>query len=273
MKVYVGVSSGQDSAAALYKLLTETDHEIYARNTRYRKLFSKTEMDFSESYTIRTMEWLKTNVRDFDFDINDAYVPDWSLYMPEDQRKYTDVSKEVVEKYYNKFVPEHGVTASGAVDTSGNKMPYIAFVMERFYNLTKHTKEMGADSLMTGHDSAQVNGSTGATKEFIEEAYNISIDFPLGNMHRFEIYESIPKELREIVNPCDTWWQRNGERHCGTCRKCLTRRIYNSHKYSIEELGNIWDEQVLNKQKDPKLGILVTGRASAVYLVDYLNNL
>ena len=33
MKVYVGVSSGQDSAAALYKLLTETDHEIYARNT------------------------------------------------------------------------------------------------------------------------------------------------------------------------------------------------------------------------------------------------
>ena len=274
MKIYVGMSSGQDSAAVLYKLLTETDHEIYARNSRYKKLYPKNEIDFFESYTKKTVEWLKTNVRDFDFDINDAYVPEWSFYLPEEKRKYTDVSKEVIEKYYNKFIPTQGIiNNAGVSDSSGNRLPYIALVIERFYNLAKHAKEMGADSLMTGHDSAQMRGNGGGGKAFVEEAYNVSVDFPLGHMHRFEIFESMPEELRKVMNPCDYWWKDKEKGHCGKCRKCLTRKIYYSHKYSMEELGKLYTDQVLNKLQDSKLGILATGRGTAWYTLEYLKRL
>ena len=275
MKIYVGISSGQDSAAVLYKLLTETDHEIYARNSRYKKLYPKNEIDFFESYTKKTVEWLKTNVRDFDFDINDAYVPEWSLYLPEEKRKYTDVSKEILEKYYNKFVPEkYDDSIKEVVDTTGNQKPYVALVMERFYSLAKHAKELNADLLVGGYDLGQLStGMTPACKAFVEEAYNVSVDFPLGHMHRFEIFESMPKELRKIMNPCDFWWKDKEKGRCGKCRKCLTRQIYYSHKYSMKELEKYYIDWVIKREKDPKLGVLATGKSSAWYTLEYLKRL
>jgi hypothetical protein len=64
MKVFAATSSSSDSIAMLYKLLTETTDDIVSRILT----LDASDQDLAQ-YPI-VCNWLKENVRDFDFDFS-----------------------------------------------------------------------------------------------------------------------------------------------------------------------------------------------------------
>ena len=240
MKVMHCMSSGQDSTLTLYNLLKDTDHEVYARYFRYTKFFSKNHLDFCEKYVINIANWLKENVRDFNFDIEIAEPPNWSFYLKPKDRVYDTASKEILEKYWDdKKQPmweKTGVTQQG-----------IAWVLERFYNYVPYVKKLKVDYAQTGNDRLQWLATLPSGANFYKDICDIPIRFPLieKNMGRIAIYSMLPDELKKVFNQCDNE-RKEGENWCGECLRCLTRIVYEQKRYTIEETEKIFNDN-LNK--------------------------
>lgn len=239
MKVLHCMSSGQDSTLTLYNLLKDTDHEVYARYIRYTKFFSKNHLDFCEKYVINIVSWLKENVRDFNFDIVIAEAPEWSFYLLKEYRVYDRVSKEILEKYWND--KKHSIW-----DRVGSTKNGPAWILERFYNYAVFAEKLKVDYVQTGNDKVQsfsMSGQIGGN--FYKDICDIPIRYPLveKNMGRIAIYAMLPEELKKVFNQCDND-QREGEKWCGECIRCLTRIVYEQKRYTIEETEKIFNDNI-----------------------------
>ena len=246
MKALHCMSSGQDSALTLYNLLRNTDHEVVAGYWRATHFFSKNHLDFCERYIYNIVDWLRTNVRDFEFRIEKAPSPTWSFFLPPEHRIYDDVvTKEILEKYWNDEL--HNATDDmGVLGDKG-----VAYILERFYGhyygmneINKHSRNK-IDYVQTGNDRIQVGyGLNKVGAALWKDITNVLMSFPLADekMGRVAIYDAIPDGLKNVMNQCDDT-QRQGENWCGHCVRCLTRQVHESGM-SIEETEKIFDVNV-----------------------------
>ena len=245
MKVLHCMSSGQDSTLSLYNLLKNTDHEVVAGYWRYTHFFSKNHLDFCEYYVEKIVDWLRTNVRDFQFRVERAPSPTWSFFLPPEHRIYDVVTKEILEKYWNDELHN----ASDDMEMMGDKA--VVWILERFYGhyywmneINKHSRNK-IDYVQTCNDRIQVYyGLNKVGASFWKDMTNVRLSYPLADekMGRVAIYDAIPDGLKNVMNQCDDT-ERDGENWCGHCTRCLTRQVHESGM-SVEETEKIFDENV-----------------------------
>ena len=245
MKVLHCMSSGQDSTLSLYNLLRNTDHEVVAGYWRYTHFFSKNHLDFCQKYVYNIVDWLRTNVRDFQFRVERAPSPTWSFFLPPELRIYDVVTKEILEKYWNDELHN----ASDDMEMMGDKA--VVWILERFYGhyywmneINKHSRNK-IDYVQTGNDRIQVYyGLNKVGASFWKDMTNVRLSYPLADekMGRVAIYDAIPDGLKNVMNQCDDT-ERDGENWCGHCTRCLTRQVHESGM-SVEETEKIFDENV-----------------------------
>ena len=230
MKVLHCMSSGQDSTLSLYNLLKNTDHEVVAGYWRYTHFFSKNHLDFCQKYVYNIVDWLRTNVRDFQFRVERAPSPTWSFFLPPEHRIYDVVTKEILEKYWNDELHN----ASDDMEMMGDKA--VVWILERFYGhyywmneINKHSRNK-IDYVQTGNDRIQVYyGLNKVGASFWKDMTNVRLSYPLADekMGRVAIYDAIPDGLKNVMNQCDDT-ERDGENWCGHCTRCLTRQVHES---------------------------------------------
>ena len=251
MKVLHCMSSGQDSTLSLYNLLRNTDHEVVAVYCRYTHFFSKNHLDFCQKYIYNIVNWLRTNVRDFQFRIEKAPSPNWSFYLSPEHRIYDDVvTKEILEKYWNDELQGGETTTNSFL-----KKSFIPWIIERFYcyyywmnEINRHSRNQ-IDYVNTGVDRTQFPHGNKVARDFWKDITNTELRAPLAEakLGRVAIYDAIPNELKNVINQCDDT-ERNGENWCGSCVRCLTRQV-NESGMSVretEEIFNIGIENLVN---------------------------
>ncbi|MEK9695298.1 MAG: hypothetical protein VW270_06005 [Candidatus Poseidoniales archaeon] len=207
MKVFAAASSSSDSTYLLYKLLTETTDDIVSRILH----LDASDHDL-EQYPI-VCNWLRENVRDFDFDF------------AEFEDRADDTKLETIRsKLYNVALLSemHDVDLICMGYNTYNWSPSNWYfqtteAIEKFY-------ERG--NLYTRLDHSIFRDYT-----------DIPIDWPLMSretkpMGRWQTWESIPQELQRLVSICP----------CGECSKCKCWEWYNKKKqegFSAEELDDL----------------------------------
>jgi len=195
MKVFVPASSTSDSSFLLYKMLKETDHEICSLI-----LNSDASEDEIINYSV-VCSWLSKNVRRFKFrhSFNEIQVHNNNItnkeYLIGWYAKRFDV--DLVCAGYNTYNWSHSNWFFQTEDP-----------IENFY-----TKE---NSYFRVDHSA------------IRDEWDGEIHWPLMNrketpIGRWQIWESLPEDLRNIVSRCK----------CGECPKCLCEKYY----YRMKSLG------------------------------------
>jgi len=270
MKVLHCMSSGQDSTLSLYNLLRNTDHEVVAGYWRYTHFFSKNHLDFCERYVYNIVDWLRINVRDFQFRVEKAPAPTWSFFLPPEYRIYDDVvTKEILEKYWNDEL--HNATDD--MGMSGDKA--VAWILERFYGyyywmneINKHSRNK-IDYVQTGNDRIQVYyGLNKVGASFWKDMTNVRLSYPLADekMGRVAIYNAIPDRLKNVMNQCDDL-ERDGENWCGHCIRCLTRQVHESG-ISVEETEKIFDMSV-----EEYLGVITDNLSDVKSSRNYYNKI
>jgi len=207
MKIFAATSSSSDSVFMLYKLLTETTDNIISRILR---------LDASDQDVARypiICNWLKENVRDFDFGF--AEFEDHA----EDNKSQT-----IISKWYNVALLSemHNVDliciAYNTYNWSPSNWHYQNFDIENFYRRGNQSYSRVDYSIVRDHT-------------------DIPIEWPLMNrkdkpIGRWETWELIPKELQKLVSLCP----------CGKCSKCKCWEWYNKKKkegFAAAELDDI----------------------------------
>ena len=83
----------------------------------------------------------------------------------------------------------------------------------------------------------------------------IPLDAPLAykyRISRLSIYDSLPEELKSRINQCN-YYKRKEENWCGGCLKCLTRKVYETKAYTLEETEQILNNYFAKKVHEFKL--------------------
>lgn len=207
MKVFAAASSSSDSTYLLYKLLTETTDHVISRILR----LDASDQDL-EQYPI-VCNWLRENVRDFDFGF------------AEFEDHASDIELETIRsKFYNiALLSEmHGVDLICMGYNTYNWSP------ANWYFQT-------TDPI--GKFYEKDNSYTRLDHSILRDYTDITIDWPLMSrkdkpMGRWETWELIPKDLQKLISICP----------CGECSKCKCWEWYNEKKkegFSAEELDNL----------------------------------
>ena len=207
MKIFVPTSSSSDSAYLLYKLLTETSDDITARIIR---------LDASNQDLVQypiVCNWLRENVRDFDFDFSEF----------EDRADDTKL-ETIRSKNYNVAL----LSEMHNVDLICLGINTYNWSHSTWYFQTTEPIE---NFYRKGNLYSRVDHS------ILLDYTDISIDWPFMNrkgkdMGRWQIWESLPKELQKLDSHCS----------CGECAKCKCWSWYNKKKkegLSAAELDDI----------------------------------
>jgi len=207
MKIFAATSSSSDSIAMLYKLLTETTDDIISRILR----LDASDQDVAQYPII--CNWLKKNVRDFDFDF--AEFEDHS----EDNKSQT-----IRLKNYNVAL----LSEMHNVDLICLGINTYNWSQSTWYFQTTEPIE---NFYKRGNPYYRVDHS------ILRDYTDIPIEWPFMNrkdkpMGRWETWELIPKELQKLVSLCP----------CGKCSKCKCWEWYNEKKkegFSAIELDDI----------------------------------
>lgn len=207
MKIFAATSSSSDSIAMLYKLLTETTDDIISRILR----LDASDQDL-EQYPI-VCNWLKENVRDFDFGFAEFEDHD------------DDTKLETIRsKNYN--VALLSETHNVDLICLGNNTYNWSHATWYF-----QTTEPIENFYRRGNPYYRVDHS------ILRDYTDIPIEWPFMNrkdkpMGRWETWELIPKELQKLVSLCP----------CEKCSKCKCWEWYNEKKkegFSAIELDDI----------------------------------
>jgi len=207
MKVFAATSSSSDSIAMLYKLLTETTDDIVSRILT----LDASDQDL-EQYPI-VCNWLKENVRDFDFDFSEF------------EDRAGDVMLETIRsKNYNIAL----LSETHNVDLICLGINTYNWSHATWYFQTKEPID---------NFYAKDNRYSRVDHSILRDYTDIPIDWPLMNrktkpMGRWQTWETIPQELQKLVSNCP----------CGKCAKCKCWDWYNNKKkesFSAIELDDI----------------------------------
>ncbi len=206
MKVFAPTSSSSDSTYLLYKLLTETTDDVVSRILR---------LDASDQDLVQypiICNWLKENVRDFDFDFSEI-----------EDRASDNKLETIRSKWYNVAL----LSEMHSVD--------LICVGYNTYNWSPSNcyfrPESTENYYMRGNSYSRIDYS------IVRDHTDIPIDWPLMNrkgeyIGRWQTWELLPKELQKLVSHCP----------CGKCAKCKCREWYNKKKkegFNAEELDDI----------------------------------
>ena len=241
MRAFVGISSGQDSALVLYKMLTETDHEVYAINVQHRKIYSRNDIRYHQFYRENVVNWLKDNCRDFVYDSVIGKPSRWSPRW-EGEKDYSEITTEKLDEWRNKYATE-----------------YYIKVLEQWYAIAKAAQELECDIIFGGNDIVQVKNVSGTTGiELVNMITGIPVVFPLKDLGRIGIYHELSKGLKQRFAPCENFgkFKLESMEPCGKCRKCITtkayKKLYLTGKYTIEELDKVYYDSYMNTETNIK---------------------
>ena len=207
MKVFAATSSSSDSIAMLYKLLTETTDDVISRILT----LDASDQDLAQ-YPI-VCNWLKKNVRDFNFDFSDI-----------EDRAGDAMLETVRSKWYNVAL----LSEMYNVDLICIGYNTYNWSPSNWYFKSLEPVE---NYYMRGNSYSRIDYS------IVRDYTDIPIEWPLMNhktkhMGRWQTWELLPKELQNLVSHCP----------CGKCAKCKCREWYNKKKeegFSAVELDNI----------------------------------
>ena len=207
MKVFAATSSSSDSVFMLYKLLTQTTDDIISRILR----LDASDQDL-EQYPI-VCNWLKENVRDFDFGFAEF----------EDHDDDTKLETIRSKNYNVALLSEmHNVD----LICLGNNTYNWSHATWYF-----QTTEPIENFYRRGNPYYRVDHS------ILRDYTDIPVEWPLMSrkdrpIGRWETWELIPKELQNLVSLCP----------CGECSKCKCWEWYNEKKnegFGAEELDDL----------------------------------
>lgn len=191
MKILIPFTGGINSTYAMYKWLTETDHEIFARYG-YDTWLSQEKTDLEVERINLSVAWLRENCRDFDFEIRD--FPD---------------------EYVQDLQPIRPGFAKGLWDQGK--------VIRRYKGTRQWADEVGADAVVLGLSLENTSMDCGFNIHRAEmektgfEIYLSSLDFdpcPSGSdfdwdeiaarmTGRYEQFEALPTALQQFTQRCD----------------------------------------------------------------------
>ena len=207
MKVFAATSSSSDSIAMLYKLLTETTDDVISR------ILYLDASDQDLAYYPIVCNWLKENVRDFDFDFSEF-----------EDRASDTMLETIRSKNYNVAL----LSETHDVDLICLGINTYNWSHSTWYFQTTEPIE---NFYAKGNLYSRVDHS------ILRDYTGIPIDWPLMNrktkpMGRWQTWELLPKELQKLVSLCP----------CGKCAKCKCGEWYNKKKnegFSAEELDDL----------------------------------
>ena len=207
MRIFAATSSSSDSVAMLYKLLTETTHDVVSRILH----LDASDQDL-EQYPI-VCGWLKENIRDFDYDFSEI-----------EDRASDTMLETIRSKNYNV-----------ALLSEMHSVDLICFGINT-YNWSHATWYFQTTEPIENF-YAKDNLYSRVDHSILRDYTDISIDWPLMNrktkpMGRWQTWETIPQELQKLVSMCP----------CRECAKCKCWDLYNKKKqegFSAEELDDI----------------------------------
>ena len=216
MKLFVPVTSSQDSVYLLYKLLIETHHNIIAR------IFTidVTEQELSQHRVI--CEWLSSNVRKFDYGISLSSDNNPVEEVVNKKAHYT------VAWIIQDYAEAHEFHKHKADKISIGFNAHNWHPTNWFYrNMDKDASEFYWKDYRNMYISEDDNPFMG-----------ISIEWPLLNkdfiIGRFETWERIPEELQKLVAVCPC--KRSN------CYKCQSWKWYFNKKgegFSAAEIDDL----------------------------------
>lgn len=207
MRIFAATSSSSDSVAMLYKLLTETTHDVVSRILH----LDASDQDL-EQYPI-VCGWLKENIRDFDYDFSEI-----------EDRASDTMLETIRSKNYNV-----------ALLSEMHSVDLICFGINT-YNWSHATWYFQTTEPIENF-YAKDNLYSRVDHSILRDYTDISIDWPLMNrktkpMGRWQTWETIPQELQKLVSMCP----------CGECSKCKCWDWYDKKKqegFSAEELDDL----------------------------------
>jgi hypothetical protein len=206
MKIFVPASSSSDSSYLLYKVLTETtDHVI----TRIFHLDASAE-DLTQHRLV--CEWLRNNVRDFDFGFAEYEVSEADDLMSNKEHTIGTMAVrhkcDMIFAGYNTYNWSHS----------------------NWYFQTKEPID---------HFYAEDNKYCRISHSAIKKSCVTPIDWPFMNrtskpLGRWQIYENLPVELKTLISTgCDK---------CGKCFKCYCKKWYfekKSEGFTAEQIDDL----------------------------------
>jgi len=207
MKIFAATSSSSDSTYLLYKLLTETTDDIVSRIIR----LDASDQDLS--YYPIVCNWLKENVRDFNFGFSEF-----------EDRSSDTMLETIRSKLYNIAL----LSEMHSVDLICMGYNTYNWSPSTWYFQT--TEPIGS-FYRRGNPYYRVDHS------ILRDYTDIPIEWPLMNrkdepMGRWQTWELLPKELQNLISNCP----------CGKCNKCICWDWYNKKKkegFSAIELDDI----------------------------------
>lgn len=207
MRIFAATSSSSDSVAMLYKLLTETTDHVISRILH----LDASDQDL-EQYPI-VCNWLRENVRDFDFGFAEF-----------EDRAGDTMLETIRSKLYNIAL------LSEMHDVDLICMGYNTYNWSPSNWYFQTTEDIGKFY-------KRGNLYTRLDHSIFRDYTDIPIDWPLMSretkpMGRWQTWESIPQELQRLVSICP----------CGECSKCKCWEWYNKKKqegFSAEELDDL----------------------------------
>nr|AKH47271.1 hypothetical protein [uncultured marine virus] len=191
MKVLIPFTGGINSTYAMYKWLTETDHEIYAKYG-YDTWLSQEKTDLEVERINLSVAWLKENCRDFDFEIRDFSDP----YVEDMQPIRVGFTKGLLDQgrlrrryeaagQWSTEVGADAVVMGVSVENTSMDCGYNALRVE----IEKTGVNVYLPSL--GFDPAP----TGADLDWDEIAARMT--------GRYEQFEALPTALQDFTQRCD----------------------------------------------------------------------
>ena len=202
MKIFAPTSSCADSVYLLYKLLSETTDDVISRILR----LDASDQDLTQ-YPI-VCNWLKENVRDFDFDFAEF-----------EDRVEDNKSQTIISKWYTVALLSemHNVDLISIGYNTYNWSPS---------NWHYHSSELTGNYYTRGNSYSRIDYS------IVRDHTDIPIEWPLMPLGRCQTWELLPKELQKLVSHCS----------CGECPKCKCWNWYIKKKaegLSAVELDDI----------------------------------
>jgi len=222
MKIFAATSSSSDSVSMLYKLLTETTDDVISRILR----LDASDQD-STQYPI-VCNWLKENIRDFDFDFAEF-----------EDRAEDNKLQTIRSKNYNVALLSEMHNAD------------LICLGNNTYNWS-HSTWYFQTTEPIDYFYRRGNPYYRVDHSILRDYTDIPIEWPLMNrkdqpMGRWQTWELLPKELQKLVSNCP----------CGKCAKCKCCDWYNKKKkegFSAAELDDII-------MKEGKYGKYYTGES------------
>jgi hypothetical protein len=261
LKTLVYVSGGQDGLYCLYKTLTDTNDSVLAINLQEINNYTKEKTASDLEHCIKNIEWLKNNVRDFEFKNRPELTFKWYRRIPFKERDWSELDLHVKNLIINasEFI-EHRLPEA--------HRSHILYHVEKEITYLETAKLENVDKIVYGLTYLQKQNSRfNLVVNDIRKYYGYTYSEPIveEKLGRFMVYTRLPEQVRLNLFPCEDTISKN----CGECEKCITRIIYNNFiKTGITTAEEIDRSTAYYIQTHPEYTLTSVEKLTKKYLYD-----